>query len=434
MGIDGVSRHLKGIIGPATIITAGAMGTGSTASLLLSGAWFRYDLLWVTVVILPFYIVMMDSASRVGVQYGNRGMITVIRETISPYLAWLIFLAHIPLHFLLVMGNMSVMTSSLLAVIGINPGTAIGESGSNIYQRYEIGLSLLFALSISGLMISGGYAAIRNILAALIFILFICICLVAISGFSEWRDILSGLWPQIPDSITSSSSGKVRSSMGSIIGLAGAIIAPSAILGISYMSADNNVRPEGFQRELKSGIINYGLIFGGYSVLVLIAGAYSLHKLPEHAEIELVHEAGRVLTGVFPEKYNYLSTIIFSIGLFLCALTTLVVVVQISAYFCLDILGKNWRYLKTNKPYIVLVAAWTIIPSIVAPLWQFPALLKIILIVGVNLVIAPGVIAVIIFLINNKEAMKSYSAGLLRNVLLLTSFFITLVIGLIKIF
>ena len=33
------------IVGPAAVITAGTMGAGSTSSLILAGAWFRYDLL-----------------------------------------------------------------------------------------------------------------------------------------------------------------------------------------------------------------------------------------------------------------------------------------------------------------------------------------------------------------------------------------------------
>jgi manganese transport protein len=426
-------RPLIAIVGPATIMTAGAMGTGSTASLILSGAWFRYDLLWVLLATLPLYIIVMDSASRVGVVYGNRGMMTVIRENISVQIAWLIFVVHVPLHFLLVMGNMSVMTSSFLSLIGVYPPAIATEVTTQTYQAYEIGLSLLFAVSITWLMVSGGYDAIRNVLAALVFILFLCFCIVAFSGFSEWRVILSGFIPQIPESLVVPGSDKVRSSSSSIIAIAGGVIAPSAMLGISYMSADNNIRTKDFGRELKNSIINYGLIFGGYSIFVLIAGGYALYGLPNHAEIELIHEAGRVLTNVFPEKYSFLGAKIFSIGLFLCALTTLVVVVQISAYFFLDILGKNWRYTTADKNYSALIALWVLLPSVVAPLWQFPALLKILLLIGINLVIAPGVILMIIFLANNGKIMKAHKAGPVRNGLLFIAFSSSLLMGIFKI-
>lgn len=231
MGIERLYKPLIAIVGPATIMTAGAMGTGSTASLILSGAWFRYDLLWVSLATLPLFIIVMDSASRVGVLYGNRGMMTVMRENISPYLAWLIFIVHIPLHFLPVMGNMSVMTSSFLALLGVYPPGIAGEAITNTYQVYEIGLSLLFAVTITWLMVSGSYTVIRNVLAALVFVLFLCFCVVAISGFSEWKAILYGFVPQIPEPLIAPDSGKVRSSLSSIIAIAGGVMAPSAILG-----------------------------------------------------------------------------------------------------------------------------------------------------------------------------------------------------------
>ena len=399
------------------------MGTGSTASLILSGAWFRYDLAWVLLVTIPLYIIVMDSAARVGVCYGNRGMMSVMREHVSTHIAWIIFILHMPLHFLLVMGNMSIMTSSSLALFHVYaPDTAD-------YQSYELVLSLAYGAAISWLMISGGYAAIRNVLAALVFMLFLCFCVVAFSGFSEWQAILQGFVPQIPESMIAADSGKLRSSVGAIIAVAGGVIAPSAMLGISYMSADNDIKESDFGRELQSALVNYGLIFGGYSVFILVAGGYALHGLPNHLEIEQVHEAGQVLNGIFPNEYAFLGPKIFSFGLFLCALTTLVVVVQISAYFILDILGKDWRFNRDNRGYRVLIAAWVLIPSLVAPLWQFPALLKILLLIGANLVIAPAVIAIVIYLANNEKVMRQYRAGLVRNSFLVFALLLSLIMG-----
>ena len=132
---------------------------------------------------------------------------------------------------------------------------------------------------------------------------------------------------------------------------------------------------------------------------------------------------------MFPEKYSFLGAKIFSIGIFLCALTTLVVVVQITAYFILDILGKDWRYTRDNKGYGLLIALWVLVPSIVTPFWQFPALLKILLLIGANLVIAPVVIALIIYLANNGKIMREYKAGLVRNGLLIIAFLVSLVMG-----
>ena len=50
------------------------MGAGSTSSLILAGAWFRYDLLWLAVLILPLFVVSVDSAARLGLVNKDRGM------------------------------------------------------------------------------------------------------------------------------------------------------------------------------------------------------------------------------------------------------------------------------------------------------------------------------------------------------------------------
>ena len=48
-----IPRLLATIVGPAAVMAAGTMGAGAAASLILAGAWFRYELLWVIPLILP---------------------------------------------------------------------------------------------------------------------------------------------------------------------------------------------------------------------------------------------------------------------------------------------------------------------------------------------------------------------------------------------
>ncbi len=48
-------------------MTAGIMGAGSTSALILAGTWFRFDLLWVTLITLPAVVVCLDSGARIGV-------------------------------------------------------------------------------------------------------------------------------------------------------------------------------------------------------------------------------------------------------------------------------------------------------------------------------------------------------------------------------
>ena len=61
-----VTSLFSKIVGPAAVMAAGTMGAGAVATFILAGAWFRYDLLWVVVAILPLFVIFVDSASRIG--------------------------------------------------------------------------------------------------------------------------------------------------------------------------------------------------------------------------------------------------------------------------------------------------------------------------------------------------------------------------------
>ena len=58
-----VSRLFSRIVGPAAVMAAGTMGAGAAASLILAGAWFGYELLWVIPVVVPLFVISVDSAS-----------------------------------------------------------------------------------------------------------------------------------------------------------------------------------------------------------------------------------------------------------------------------------------------------------------------------------------------------------------------------------
>ena len=56
------------------------IGAGAVATRLLAGAWFGFDLLWVALGVVPMVIFTLDSASRVGILSGGRGMLEMVRD------------------------------------------------------------------------------------------------------------------------------------------------------------------------------------------------------------------------------------------------------------------------------------------------------------------------------------------------------------------
>lgn len=417
------SRLFTKIVGPAAVIAAGTMGAGAAASLILAGAWFRYDLLWVILVILPLFVIFVDSASRIGLLNPDKGMFSLIRTYVHPSAAWIILAINVPVHLLVGMGQMSVMTSAFLSIFSFYPPTeGVSEAYAVGYKVAEVALSLLAATGIYWLLSSGGYQRMQRAMTGLMVVMFVCFFIVAMRGFAELPAIMSGFVPKIPADLPVPGTDLMRISGGSIMAIIGSALAPAALLGISYMSADNKKGEPDLKRELRMAVINLGLIFGCYSIFVIIAGGFALYPLANHAQIDTIHEASKVLVNAFPAAVGFIGPLIFSVGILMAALTTFIVVVQVISYWLLDMFGYSWHDTIDNRKFKRLLQFWVFAPAILAPFWSFPALLKVLLLAIVNALIVPLVMLTIIILVNRRQVMGLHKATALRNLTLFVGF------------
>jgi len=418
-------RMVRDIVGPTAVIAAGTMGAGAVASFLLAGAWFRYDLLWVVILMLPVFVVSVDTASRIGACNPSEGMFALIRKRITPGLAWGILLVNVPVHLLIIMGQLSVMSSVVASTLGL---PAAG-SGTGSALLTDMALSLLIAATILWLVFSRGFDRMQNVMTVMMVLMFFCFLLVAFRGFSEWRDILAGLVPALPPDLPVPGTEMSRSTVVSITAMVGSAIAPAALLGMPYLAADSGADPSGLKKAFRRAIVNLGLIFGAYAMFVVIAGGFALYPLAHHAGLDDVAQASRVLHGVFPERLAFLGPVVFSIGVFMAALTTLVVAAQVTAYFMLDTVGRQWRFAADNRLYHVIVAILVLGAAVLAPHWDFPALLKVVLLMGINVLVIPLVFVILLYLANSRDVMRGVRTEWWRNAILGVGLLLSLVLG-----
>ncbi len=432
--VRATARIFRNIVGPSAVMAAGTMGAGAVASFILAGAWFRYELLWVIPLMLPIFVISVDSSSRIGALTRDKGMFSLIRGHINPGLAWLLLVVIVPVHLLIIMGQFSVMTSALMSLVGIYPperGAGLQDAGT--YHWAEIALSIACAVGILWLILSQGYQRMQQAMSLLMVMMFFCFLFVALRGFSEYADILRGFVPRIPADLPVPGTDQTRIASGSIIAVVGSAIAPAALLGIPYMSSDADHSASTLQRDLRRSIINLGVIFGAYAIFIMVAGGFALYPLPDHASIDAVHEAGRVLLRALPDRVAFVGPGIFAAGVFMAAMTTLVVAAQVSVYFCLDMVGANWRFCNENRTYHRLLAVMIVIPALLAPFWSFPALLKVVLLMGINVLVIPVVFLVVIYLVNQARVMGDYRAGWWRNLILFAGLGLSILLAVVKV-
>jgi manganese transport protein len=136
-----------------------------------------------------------------------------------------------------------------------------------------------------------------------------------------------------------------------------------------------------------------------------------------YSQIESIPVAGQVLGPALPGALGFLAPRLFSLGLFAAAFTTLISVALTMTYFCPDIARRNWKFTDDNQLFKIVFGAWIAIPALVAPFWQLPALLKAILAMVGNLLMAPIAVAVIVYFVN-RRSLGEYRANARRNALL----------------
>ena len=421
------------ITGPTAVMAAAAMGAGSVSTLILAGAWFRYDLLWMVLLTLPLLVIAVDSAARIGLVNKDKGMFSLISEHIHPGVAWVILAINVPVHLFIGMGQMSVVTSSALSLFGYHPPAAATDFENSYFQVLDMTVSLVFAAAIIWLLTSEGYQRMQKFMTAFMLLIFICFLIVALRGFQEISAILSGFAPGVPADLPVPSRDIVRSSGITILAIVGSALAPASMLGISYMSADNRQADAvDFNREFRKSVINLGFIYGGSSLFIIIAGGFALFPLANHAEIDSVHEASRILVRAFPQGLEFIGPTIFTFGMLIAGLTTFIVAVEVISYFILDMFGFDWHHTRENKRFRRTVITCIIVPAVLAPLWTFPALFKLLLLMGVNAIVVPLVFLAVIIMVNKASVMGEYTSSIPRNIILVAALILSVTISFIK--
>jgi manganese transport protein len=429
--MPGLLRHLFGNrVGPAAVMAAGTMGAGAVASFLLAGAWFRYDLLWVVLAMLPVFVISVDSASRIGALNPGIGMFGLVRQRLSGSLAWLLLLLIAPVHFLVSMGQISVMSSAFTALLGVPEGAWAGDP--RLSRIFDVILSVALSAGVLWLVFSRGYQRLQRVMTLLMVLMFVCFLLVALRGLVEWRAIAAGFVPSLPPDLPVAGSADTRLASSSIIAMVGAAIAPAALLGMPYLCADDGGSREELARAFRNAIVNMGVIFGAYAIFVVVAGGFALYTLPDHASFADVGQASAVFRNVLPGVLSAIGPTIFSLGLFTAALTTLVVAAQVTIYFALDMFGQQWRFSDDNRLYHRVLAVFIMAAAVLAPFWDFPALLKVILLMGINVLVIPLGFVIVLILVNSTAVMREFRAEWWRNLFLLIGLAVSVLLAVDK--
>jgi len=340
------------------------------------------------------------------------------------------------------MSQMSAMVEGSYGALGLLPPTA-GNGGAALIL-VTVGLAGLTVVA----AVLGGYKRVEKIMTALLVVILICFIVVAIKGLLDWHTWIAlgkGLVPNVPERVLIAGKSGSRDAVTQIMAIAGQALPPAVLLSYGYLSANAGYTRADIRPTFWRTVQNLGIVWGLFSVVVIVAGATALHAVytgsgpsylgvTHYSQVESIPVAGQVLGPALPGALGFLAPRLFSLGLIAAAFTTLISVSLTMTYFCLDIARKDWHFTERNQLFKAVFATWIAIPALVAPFWQLPALLKAILAMVGNLVMAPIALLVIIYFINRRE-LGEFKANTSRNLILGATFLFALVLvvnGLIR--
>ena len=432
--MNAIIRLFTKFVGPAALTAAGMIGAGAVATRLLAGAWFGFDLLWVAILVIPMVIFTLDSAARIGILSGGRGLLDMVRTDIGAWLAWVVFLPMALVNVVVNMSQMSAMVEGAYGAMGMLPPDG-GEA--------TLGLVIVTVVLTGSTVIAavlGGYRRMEVIMTTLLVVILLCFIVVAIKGlldWSTWPSLAAGLVPQVPADVpVFGDPERTRNAFTQIMAIAGQALPPAVLLSYGYLAANSGQTVADIKPSFWRTVTNLGVVWGLFSVVVIVAGATALHAVytgsgPTHlgvrhfSQIQSIPVAGQVLGPAFPGALGFLAPRFFSAGLIAAAFTTLISVSLTMTYFCLDIAKKNWHFTNDNQLFKVVFAGWIAVPALVAPFWQLPALLKAIFAMVGNLAMAPLSVLLIIYFVN-RPSLGEFRANRGRNAVLAVTFLFAL--------
>ena len=173
--------------GPGLLVTAAFIGPGTLVTASRAGAGYGMTLLWAVLFSVAATGILQDMAARVGL-VGRRGLAEAIRDSLT---------------------NRGVRVGALGLITGtILVGTAAFQTGNLLGAA--LGLNLLsglptaaLALSVGGLaagvLMTGTYQTIQNMLVGLVGLMSLVFCAVAVLTTPDLGDLIAGiLIPRIP--------------------------------------------------------------------------------------------------------------------------------------------------------------------------------------------------------------------------------------------
>lgn len=362
-------------MGPAWIVSAVACGPATIASVSAAGIGYGYQLLWVVVLSALLGTTAQYLAARLGVLTGE-GIISTVEKNYGETWAWILTLNAVAVTWL----------ASIVLMKALAGTTAL------LTRTPAWWWAAPFALLFAFLLVLGGYRWFEGICKALVVFVVACFIATVFIIRPPGPEVALGLVPSLPG--------------GSALAMAGVLGGAVHITIIGMHTYTTNAR--GWTREHLDlarfdTIMSMFLAFGLYSAAIYLTAAAVLH--PAGVDAGSAADVAASLGPLLGDNAH----LIFLVGLWGAALSTLGPTFLASAYFIAD--KMNWETHVEDRRFASIVLAGCLL-SIVGPFLGGSFLTALVVMLALGLAGTPLVLLFVLLLLNHESTGEPNPRGL----------------------
>ena len=366
-------------LGPAFITAALVLGPGSLTVSTNIGALYGYDLIWMLALTALCMMAFTSMSARIGMA-NKESLLSITRGK------------SLLLTIVLGIGAFFV-TTSFQAGNAIGAGVSIGSLTNSSYIIWTV---LFTAFAISLLFFKEYYKILEKLTLILVLVMLLSFGLTLILAGPDIPGILGGFVPSFPAGSTALTIAMVATTLSMV----GALYQSYFVQQKGWTEKDVATG----SKETYLGISMLGLI----SALLMISAANIL--LPQGITVDDVSD----LAGVLEPLYGSAASIIFMIGLWGAAITSLTANATIGGALLADAIGLG-KDLSQKGPRICIMLVM-LFGAGVALIFGAAPLELIIFAQGVTILVAPIIGVVLMWLANDKKVVGANKNKLWHNI------------------
>ncbi|MGD8500553.1 MAG: Nramp family divalent metal transporter [Phycisphaerales bacterium] len=397
--------HLLLAVGPGIFCIGHTIGTGSVTTMCKTGSMIGMDLLWLLALCCLFMGFLMEAFGRYAIVTGQTAI-----YSFKKHLPWGRAIA-----ILVIVGVVLAQYGACMGILGLCSSMIVEvlrENASNpILSPYAARLlvAVLTAALLYGLLLVGRYSFFEKVLV--FFVTLMCIVFLAsmVMVLPSPRVFFRGLMPRLPQ-------------------VKGSFVLVPAMVGTTMAAATFVVRP--LLMKAKGWTVEHRIAQTRDSCTAALL-MFVISMAVMASAMGVMFEEGQVVEKVMDmvkalePAAGKLAKVFFFAGALGAGLSSLFPIIMIAPLLIADY--RNGK-METNTPMFRILCAVACLVGLTVPILGFnPIQAQIVTQIG-GVFVLPLSIGAMIYLVNRKDLMGLYRAGLVLNMGLLMSFLFSLYI------